>query len=704
MLNELHSLSKALSGMDINVQHWHREYLTLPKVGGKAPCVRIWIDSNGEIPGFDCISKELAAELRKYGNKQGTFPAFNAAPLYRLTDETIIKEFEQILKNPATLDIENIQNWCTSDNWGGIAGKIKLSIVGKAMELEAKIGKAFPDQKNSLTALLEAIKKFSDNRVEVFKLALEKRIIANLQSGQDVPLALAMLFHKGDPKKESKNDHGSISVILDYAGWQDYGHPVASESQTKWINDVLLQTDSTTLHLPDAEDGDGALDAFGQPFGHFENTPMPAVSMAGLGGVSLRSMFNEVHCQKRYGRFDGDSFPVSMQTRADTKAALEYLSSPANKRITWETFGDKEIVFAYPSKLDKRSATLDWLTCIAPRVDDSEQQERFELRAEDFIRAFNALSPQHKPDTIRVFSLRKMDNARTKVVFTHNMTPVAYIDCAEKWQKGCANIPEYNMLKPLTPFPTQIAALCNDVWKRNGELASTGKSRLGRIQYYQGIDLFLGSEDIQGIVYYLRLLLQNCQGLFIFVGNQRYKKEHIRPFVDDKLSKVVPLLGLFLYKGGHEKEFYMQSAGYLVGQLLKLSDELHAMYCRVKRNGDIPPQLVGNSVFITATETPIKALALLGQRMPPYLAWAGQYSRQKPEGAQEKGKEAWRAGWLLRLYGELGAKLEEVLEKTTRFDEFERAQVFLGYLADFPKQQKTSDNEHHNTEEGQDNE
>ena len=704
MLNELHSLSKALSGMDINVQHWHREYLTLPKVGGKAPCVRIWIDSNGEIPGFDCISKELAAELRKYGNKQGTFPAFNAAPLYCLTDETIIKELEKILKNPAALDIEKIQSWCINDNWVGITGKIKLSIVVKATELEAKIGKAFPDQKNSMTALLEAMIKFSGDRVEAFKRAIEKRIIVQLQSGQDVPLALSLLFHKGHPAKKPKDDHGSLSVILDYAGWQDYGYPVASESLTKWINDVLLQAEPTVLSQTGVENENGVRDAFGQTLGYFDEEPMPEVNMPSLAGVKLRSMFKDVPCQKRYGCFAGDSFPISMRNRADTKAALEYLFSPANRGITWETFGDKEIVFAYPSKLDKRSATLDWLTCIAPRVDDSEQQERFELRAEDFIRAFNALSPQHKPDTIRVFSLRKMDNARTKVVFTHNMTPVAYIDCAEEWQKGCANIPEYNRLKPLTPFPAQMATPCNDVWKRNGELASTGKSRLGRVQYYQGIELFLGSEDIQGIVYYLRLLLQNCQGLFIFVGNQRYKKEHIRPFVDDKLSKVVPLLGLFLYKGGHEKEFYMQSAGYLVGQLLKLSDELHAMYCRVKRNGAIPPQLAGNSVFITATETPIKALALLGQRMPPYLAWAGQYSRQKPEGAQEKGKEAWRAGWLLRLYGELGAKLEEVLEKTTRFDEFERAQVFLGYLADFPKQQKTSDNEHHNTEEGQDNE
>ncbi|MDL2317169.1 hypothetical protein LJC59_08910, partial [Desulfovibrio sp. OttesenSCG-928-A18] len=499
MLNELHGLSEALSGMGISVKQWHREYLTLPKVRPNTPCVRIWVDTNAEVAGFDCISKELAAGLRKYGNKQGTFPAFNVAPLYRLTDESTIKELDQLLKTTSLLDIEKIQSWCTSDNWASIAGKIKVSLVGKATELEAQINKAFPNGKNSMTALLNVLNKVSDNRVEAFRLALEKRIFVQLQSGEDVPLALTMLFHKGQPAKAPKDDRGSLSVILDYAGWQEYGHPVASEPITEWINDALLQEESIVLSLSGPENENGARDAFGQPLGHFDDEPMPEVNMPSLAGVKLRSMFNQVYCQKRYSYFDGDSFPISMRNRADTKAALEYLSNPANKGVTWKIFGDKEIVFAYPSRLDQRAATLDWLALVAPKVDDAEQQERFELRAEDFIRAFNGLSPKHKPDTIRIFSLRKMDKARTKVVFTRNVAPCKYIVCAEKWQKGCANIPEFKALNLLSPFPIQVTELCNDVWKRNGDLASTGKSRLGRIQHYQGIELLLDSEDVQSI-------------------------------------------------------------------------------------------------------------------------------------------------------------------------------------------------------------
>ena len=37
----------------------------------------------------------------------------------------------------------------------------------------------------------------------------------------------------------------------------------------------------------------------------------------------------------------------------------------------------------------------------------------------------------------------------------------------------------------------------------------------------------------------------------------------------------------------------MESLPYLYGQLLKAADELHALYCKVVRNGEVPPQFVG---------------------------------------------------------------------------------------------------------------
>ena len=66
----------------------------------------------------------------------------------------------------------------------------------------------------------------------------------------------------------------------------------------------------------------------------------------------------------------------------------------------------------------------------------------------------------------------------------------------------------------------------------------------------------------------------------------------------------------------------MENAAYLTGQMLRISDELHARYCMKKREGDVPPQLAGNAVFNTAAENPIQALSILCTRMTPYIAWA----------------------------------------------------------------------------------
>lgn len=122
----------------------------------------------------------------------------------------------------------------------------------------------------------------------------------------------------------------------------------------------------------------------------------------------------------------------------------------------------------------------------------------------------------------------------------------------------------------------------------------------------------------------------------------------------------------------------MQDTAYLIGQILKVSDALHSLYCEIKRNGDIPPQLVGNALFLTASETPVKALALLSTRMVPYIAWAKQYRTQK-------GEESGLAGWYLRQYEVLMTQIHPKLTENMRFKELEKAQLFIGYLAELPK-------------------
>ena len=53
----------------------------------------------------------------------------------------------------------------------------------------------------------------------------------------------------------------------------------------------------------------------------------------------------------------------------------------------------------------------------------------------------------------------------------------------------------------------------------------------------------------------------------------------------------------------------MAQISYLYGQLLKLSDELHMLYCLAERNNSLPSQLVGNSFYKAAQNTPRRTFA-----------------------------------------------------------------------------------------------
>jgi hypothetical protein len=132
----------------------------------------------------------------------------------------------------------------------------------------------------------------------------------------------------------------------------------------------------------------------------------------------------------------------------------------------------------------------------------------------------------------------------------------------------------------------------------------------------------------------------------------------------------------------------MESLAYLIGQNLKISDELHAMYCKVVRDGSVPPQLVGNSLFMSALDMPAAALSQLGRRINPYIAWAKQYRTKNVE-------NNWLAGWYLRLFEQTATKITNNMEalKTTRFTDVEKAELFIGYLAELPKKEKLSQNE-----------
>lgn len=515
MLNELYSLSTALKNKGINTKEWHREYKLLPKVTAKAPCIRIWLAKDGSIRGIESISAEFAQLLRKYGNNQGTFPAFNIAPLYRITDKEQLSELERIEKGAIPSDFDKIKSWCVNDNWkDSIVKKIDRSLHNIPQALSDLIGNQEQPERTLISELIRLASGFTIEPDRSFKSALEKCVFAKLQKQEDIGMLLAMLFHKGNPQKDHNDDIGvSISVILDLFDWQHYGYPVTSQHTTEWINDMLLK--SSLPSTSKQSEGAGS-DAFGIPFVN-PNEPMPSVKLNGFD-VILRSMFNGQPCQYRYKQIDDASYPIAMENRSLAKKSLEWVASLEREGVTWRKIDKNEIVFVYPSKLPEippRFASIFG----SSQVESSAQTEaRFENIAKEFIKTLRGLPAGEKPDFIQIFTIRKLDKARSKVIFTRNCSPDQLIQAAEDWETGCHNTPETDLGERKIPFPLQVARIINNVWKQNGELAQ-GKTAIERMKYYQGMELLLDLMQESMIGNYLHTVLTHSSGLVSYIGN-----------------------------------------------------------------------------------------------------------------------------------------------------------------------------------------
>lgn len=186
-----------------------------------------------------------------------------------------------------------------------------------------------------------------------------------------------------------------------------------------------------------------------------------------------------------------------------------------------------------------------------------------------------------------------------------------------------------------------------------------------------------------------QLLSGNAATLSAHLGYLSATKDWYHPRWNDA-KNILALLGLFLYRNGIRKDDYMDNLPYLYGQLLKAADELHVLYCKVVRKGEIPPQLAGGGLFLAAAEAPLRTLNVLSRRIAPYYQWAISYRLQ---GIQIEGQESWRAGWLYRLCEDISGKIKQNWTMQTRFNEEEKAQMFIGYLAAFPKSEKNETNE-----------
>lgn len=672
MINELYDLSKALDRVHIQAQNWHRKYKPIPNIRNNTPCIRVAI-SNGKVTSLSQLDAKFDKILRKYGSNQGSYPCMNLAPLYRIKDETIKAELADYIKHPERIDdagIHRIETWGIENNWGAkFSGKYKISMEKTPADLQPVAAQYEP-----LRILMDETNYFTD--MSILHRELERFAWQMISSGQNVALALMILFYFGKKDKTTEEDYGSISIAFESEKLIDNGLPAISEKFVLEVNRHLLELEEQKS----SEGTEDLIDAFGVPFQAIEE-PMPNVKLAGGFDATIRTMFKEQRCQSRYGRIENASYPISPSVRMQIQSALEWAGSATQKNMTWINTDQNEILVAYPLSLP------DIPISYAAIFKRSENKAlAFSAKAEQFIQELrHAKTPEtdSKSKQIKIFVLRKIDKARTKVVYTRQTDANELKRCSEAWTYGCANLPAFPFGTPQTPYPMDAADILNRFWKQSGEIIT---DKFKPFPKYHGLELLM--EPDLSVTSDLHRLTESGMNIGPYLGKLCAKKEFYHP-IWNKTKDMLAILGLFLSRKHIGKDQYMENLPYLYGQLLKAADELHALYCTVVRNSDFPPQLVGSSLFQSAAEAPVRTMQMLSQRIMPYYSWAKSY---RMKNITESGKESWRAGWLYGICEKIMGKLQESWTMQTRFNDEEKAQLFIGYLAAFPKKEQTEQN------------
>ncbi len=670
MLNELHNLSEALKNAGIIPPNRHPQFKELPNASDKKPCFKVVLGADGIVADIQTVPMNLSQRLRKWEPNNGdSFPGFNIQPVYRVVDDACKRLLKGWREGKTPLDLALLKTWCTdaSRNWNENSTNKARKCLQQVSQRFLKLLGEIPDE-------FEVIKKVVCRASTLsVPIALEEYIWARLEEGKDIATLLPILVHEGRASQNPDGDRGSLSVFLDVQDWVSY--PVAHEKTMRFMNERLL------LQRSSKKTAAGVIDAYGlQGSASDKGEKLPEVKLPLLNGVKLRSMFKASACQYRYRTIEAASFPIGQESQRRAQGALEWLSNREWEGQTWGRAGDKELLFAYPANVPSSPPKL--AACFGARR-EADNSARFAEYAKEVIGQLRGINTDLGRVEIHVFSLRKMDKARTKVVFHRNYSAKRLDAAAADWQRGCDNIPAIGIpawgevkgeavtAAPEVPFPLQIAECLNRVWKMDGSTECEVKVLSPTV----GIELLLDVKDLRHISRLLSIGVQNGKNLLISLGSMRHHGERLSLKRSDKQKQLMPtILGLLLHKGGIEKERYMTSVPYLIGNMLKVSDDLHGLYCVKVRDGKLPPQLLGNALMVAALESPVQALSQLALRLAPYLGWARTNNTDA----------AGLSRYFMKCYGEIEAKLRgQTLPG--RFSDAERAQLLLGYLASSEK-------------------
>jgi len=724
MLNEFYDLFQALKTADIELPTYQQGIVTPGKSIG--PCLRVRLRENSSISSIEAVSDEEWSGLwtKLDGNQNSrpvvrlTVPLLNILPkdpwwtsigYTKAQNREIVNEKARIDALKKALDTPE---WFQSFS---ITGKDKDSSRKMPAQKVSDLWARVQDKSKEFSAFLSGNNELADVRsvferiamlpdMQGFATCLRLLIKERLESG-NIPIDIIETLLVGKLKRE-RGDEWEISESKLQLAF-DVENGTIYRTNTKTAIEMVLGFQNNDSKKKSQLDKSFVKCAYGSN-GPLQKGPFPKVQIPIVGekGIPIVSMFSEAPANTRYGLTESDIIPVAQILATQMTKALIWATSDERKGKTWRGIASglfdksrekKDLLISYVNgKPDIDAAVADFFG-----TDQNSLDKQFEVDSKTVCDALSAIVRDVPSSKLRIFVLRQVSSGQVQVVLSRDLDPMRIVEGARLWSEGALNLPPIQIPlpkekdkapeigHPVAPYPEQIVQLLSRQWIREGAKNGYQESftpvtgpPLSSI-----IDLLIREPSKYKLVardllhrslIQIGPLLRGLTGALRTYIEKRYNQYPLKYRYQALIA--CSTIGLTLHALNSQKEVYMQNSAFAVGKMLALADDIHRSYCEVVREGNIPPNLLGNSLLSTAMENPSRAITILGDRLKVYISWAK--TAKEPQGTdKETEKIAIRtARKRLDQYGPV-AELIATQGLPVKMDDVAKAHLMLGYLA-----------------------
>jgi hypothetical protein len=642
------------------------------------------LDENGCVAEVELRAWDESTRLFKIQkDNQNSFPVYKLdAPLWDVAASDPARAELKRAGLPAEERAAILQRLCAASE-PAISEADRKRLKARLQEFARELQPLFLEHREDAPAVCLLIGRVLREDFDVTRLLCQIRdgVIAEVSNDRDTRKRIgeALLIGSLNPKT-SKVNEGKVTFVLDIdAGdrWRGDFERVAHPAMGAVYHRALSgRPDAGGKHGICALTGTEQL---------IETGTFPAVKFPVIDNTILFSMNPDTGCHDRYGLIGSGICPVGKATEDEIYQAAFWVTSAERRNKTWrgvpEARGDKnDLLIAY---IEQSAETDLELARVFSEGDDSERVAVFESASASLVEALDAKGAVTRDWTCRVLVLHRISKGQVQVQISRRYSVARIRAALREWREGVLNTPPIStrlpgksrgdpaeLYSPRSLFPGEVMRATKSIWIRGGtERQAVAGCGLGRIY-----DLFLGGGRVseEAAAELLRTMLDRVGPLLARFG----AGSDVSPAGRKATVDACTILATCLYRLGERKEKYMDESAFLLGKFLSLADLLHLQYCVVKRDGDVPPQLLGNQHLAVAALNPVEALSLLGDRLRIYMAWAG--SDRRGEAALGK--------WAVGRMGEVASELTGRLPERAMTDR-EKAEMLLGYLAREAKSQ-----------------